>query len=126
MMQSDYNHDLFSNMLLQVSIECDRQIDRFEHLLGVEMKKNEYKTRHELISIFTFLPRSLLPGNQPIQHKFVRRQIRQILSNKSVRYSTFDIPSTGWTIKLLWRELYNVDFTSIIETPKSARRQTES
>ena len=75
--------------LLQVeSIECqkDHQIDRFEHLEVwlSQMKKNEVNKKlwgyhtEKLTSILnTFLTRRvhLLPGNQPIQHIFVRRQI---------------------------------------------------
>ena len=44
MKQSDYNNDPFSNLLLQVSIECDHQINRFEHLDVLKWRKNNKKS----------------------------------------------------------------------------------
>ena len=73
MMQSNYNNDLFSNKLLQVSIELDYQFNRFEYPVN---NKKHYRVNinflissHETVSL----------GNQRSRHTFVLGQIRQIL-----------------------------------------------
>ena len=64
-------------------IECDCPNQQIWASISVEMKKKEYNP------ISTFLPRSLLPGNQQIQHILVRGQIRQNVI-KQIR-SIFDV-----------------------------------
>ena len=78
MKQSDYNNNLFSNLLLQVSIECDHQINRFEHLDMSKWRKKNNKKPIYWVNINYHIPsqENLPPGNQLNRHIFVLRQIR--------------------------------------------------